>query len=187
MKVLGVITARGGSKSIPRKNIKDLAGKPLIAYTIEAAHKSGVFDRVILSTDDQEIADVAKRFGCEVPFMRPAELAEDTTPHLPVMQHAVRWLKENQGYESDYVAILQPTAPLRQSFHFKEALELLKRLEADSVVSVIEIPGHFHPLWAMKINKHSLGTLYVSDEPFRKRPKRRQDLAKAYAPSGSLY
>ena len=96
MTILGVITARGGSKSIPRKNIKELAGKPLIAYTIEAAKESGVFDRIILSTDDQEIADVAKRYGVEVPFLRPAEFAPDTTPHLSVMQHAVTWLKEHE-------------------------------------------------------------------------------------------
>src|SRR3990167_5520997 len=90
MKILGVITARGGSKGIPGKNIKSFLGKPLIAHTIEMALASGVFDRLILSTDDQKIADVAKGFRCEVPFLRPAELAADNTPHIPVMQHAGR-------------------------------------------------------------------------------------------------
>lgn len=187
MRILGVITARGGSKSIPRKNIKELGGKPLIAYTIEAAKESGIFDRIILSTDDKEIADVARRYGCEVPFLRPAELAQDTTPHLPVMQHAVTWLKEHEDYEPDYVAILQPTAPLRQAFHLREAAELLKKTGADSVVSMVEIPGHFNPHWAVSVDEQGLGRLLVSGEPIRKRIPRRQSLPKAYAHSGALY
>ena len=146
-KILGVITARGGSKGIPGKNIKLLAGKPLISYTIEAAKKSGVFDRLILSTDDESIARVAKDYGCDVPFMRPKDLAEDKTAHLPVLQHAVNWLKENENYSPDAVMILQPTAPLRQDFHIKEATELFFRSGADSVVSVSEIPQHFSPHW----------------------------------------
>ena len=89
VKVLGVITARGGSKGIPGKNLKPLAGKPLLAYTIEAARRSGAFDRVILSTDDEAIAAAGRDLGCDVPFIRPADLAHDETPHLPVMQHAV--------------------------------------------------------------------------------------------------
>lgn len=187
MTILGVITARGGSKSIPRKNIKDLAGKPLIAWTIEAAKSSGVFDRVILSTDDREIADIGKRFGAEVPFLRPPELAQDTTPHLPVMQHAVTWLKEHDHYEPDYVCILQPTAPLRRAFHLREAVELLTRTGADSVVSMVEIPGHFSPHWAVEVDDQGLGKLLLSKEPIRKRVPRRQNLPKAYAHSGAIY
>ncbi len=187
MRILGVITARGGSKGIPRKNVKELAGKPLIAWTIAAAKESGVFDRIILSTDDQEIADVAKRYGCEVPFLRPPELAQDTTPHLPVMQHAVTWLKEHEGYEPDYVAILQPTAPLRQAFHLRDAVELLVKTGADSVVSMVEIPGHHNPYWAVSVDDQGLGKLLVSGEPIRKRIPRRQNLPKAYTHSGALY
>ncbi len=187
MKILGVITARGGSKSIPRKNIRELAGKPLIAWTIEAAKESGVFDRIILSTDDPEIAEVGRKWGIDVPFMRPAELAEDTTPHLPVMQHAVTWLKEQEGYEPDFVAILQPTAPLRQAFHLREAVELLRKTGADSVVSMVEIPGHFSPYWAVEVDENGLGTLLVSGEPIKKRIPRRQSLPKAYAHSGAIY
>ena len=97
MKVLGVITARGGSKGIPGKNLKLLGGRPLIAYTIDAARQSGVLDRLILSTDDAAIAEVAQGLGCEVPFLRPPELARDDTPHLPVMQHAVEWLAANDS------------------------------------------------------------------------------------------
>lgn len=187
MKILGVITARGGSKSIPRKNIKELAGKPLIAWTIEAATSSNVFGRVILSTDDDEIAAIGKKFGAEVPFMRPKELAEDTTPHLPVMQHAVNWLKEHEGYEPDFVAILQPTAPLRQAFHLREAIELLQKTNADSVVAMVEIPGHNSPYWAVKVDEQGLGTLLLSGDPIRKRIPRRQSLPKAYTHSGALY
>ena len=187
MRILGVITARGGSKSIPGKNIKDLAGKPLIAWTIEAAKKSGVFDRIILTTDDAEIAEVGKHWGAEVPFIRPTELAQDTTPHLPVMQHAVGWLKENENYIPDYVCILQPTAPLRQAFHLQGAVDLLKKTGADSVVSVIDIPGHFSPYWAVKIDEQSLGTLLVTGEPIRRRIPRRQNLPKAYTHSGAIY
>ncbi len=187
MKILGVITARGGSKSIPRKNIKELYGKPLIVYTVEAAQKSGVFGRIILSTDDEEIAEVAKRYGVEVPFVRPPELAQDTTPHLPVMQHAVTWLKDQEGYEPDFVAILQPTAPLRQAFHLREAVELLQKTGADSVVSMMEIPGHFSPYWAVKVDGDGLGTLLLSGEPIKKRIPRRQSLPKAYTNNGAIY
>lgn len=187
MRILGVITARGGSKSIPRKNIKELAGKPLIAWTIEAAKESGVFDRVILSTDDDEIAAVGKQWGAEVPFMRPPELAQDATPHLPVMQHALTWLKEHEGYEPDFVCILQPTAPLRQAWHLREAVALLRKTGADSVVSMVDIPGHFSPYWAVKVDSEGLGTLLVSGEPIKKRIPRRQSLPKAYTHSGAIY
>ena len=115
LKVLGVVTARGGSKGIPGKNLKPLAGKPLIAYTIESARESSVFDRLVLSTDDPAIADYARARGCEVPFMRPAELARDETPHLPMScSTPSRWLREHEGYRPDAVMILQPTSPLRR-------------------------------------------------------------------------
>ncbi|MBI2055590.1 MAG: acylneuraminate cytidylyltransferase family protein, partial [Candidatus Sungbacteria bacterium] len=127
MKILGIIPARGGSKSIPRKNIKELGGKPLIAWTIEAAKKSGVFDRIILTTDDSEIAEVGREWGVEVPFMRPNELAEDHTPTLPVIQHTLAWLEDNESYEPDAVMILQPTTPFRQPHHIQEAVQLFRQ------------------------------------------------------------
>lgn len=187
LKVLGVITARGGSKSVPRKNIRELGGKPLILWTIEAAKNSGIFDRIILSTDDAEIASVAKAHGVEVPFMRPAELAQDATPHLPVLQHAIKWLRENENYQPDFVSILQPTAPFRKPWHLKEAFELLQKTGADSVISVAEIPGHSNPMWALKIDEQGLATLFVTGQALRKRIPRRQDLPKAYTNSGHLY
>src|SRR5437773_4762667 len=101
--VLGVITARAGSKGIPGKNTRLLAGRPLVAYTIDAARASGAFDRLILSTDDEQAAAIARKMGCEVPFMRPAALSRDDTPHLPVMQHALAWLRDEQQYRPDWV------------------------------------------------------------------------------------
>ena len=123
-RVLGVITARAGSKGIPGKNTRLLAGKPLIAYTVDAAIASGVFDRVILSTDDERAAAIARELGGEVPFMRPAELCADETPHLPVMQHALAWLRDHQQYSPDWVMILLPTSPLRQPRHIVESVAL---------------------------------------------------------------
>ena len=114
MKVLGIITARGGSKGIPGKNLKMLGGRPLLDYTIDAANDTPL-DRLILSTEDQRIADLGRSLGCEVPFMRPAELARDETPHLPVIQHATKWLLEHEGYKPDIVLTLQPTSPLRSA------------------------------------------------------------------------
>lgn len=185
-KILGVITARGGSKGIPGKNIKNLCGKPLIAYIIEAAINSGVFDKIILSTDEKEISDVAKIFGVETPFMRPAELAQDATSTLPVIQHAVNWLKENESYESDYVAILQPTSPLVQPFHFKEATDLILKTEADSVLSVSEIPENYNPCNAMLIEENGFLKLF-NGNPVRERIARRQDRPKTYHSAGLLY
>ena len=186
-KILGIITARGGSKGIPGKNIKELAGKPLIAYTIEAANTSGVFDRIILSTDDEGIANMARRYECEVPFMRPAELAVDTTPHIPVLQHAVSWLKENENYTPDAVMILQPTAPLRTATHIREAASLFKKSGADSVVSVFEVPGHFHPRWQHTVDDANRLAIFTG-EPFSQIVRRRQDLPhKTYARNGAIY
>lgn len=184
-KILGVITARGGSKGIPGKNIKPLLGKPLLAYTIEAAQASGALDRIILSTDDEQIAEVAKQFGCEVPFLRSKELAEDKTGHLPVAQHAVQWLKDKENYFPDYVMILQPTSPLRQAFHIKGAADLILKSGADSVLSVAEISENFSPHKAMVIESGELKLF--NGQPVRKRIARRQDLGKTYWSIGSIY
>ena len=186
MNILGVITARGGSKGIPGKNIKPLLGKPLIAYTIEAAKASGVFDRIILSTDDEAIARVARAYGCEVPFLRPSELAQDATPHLPVMQHAVSWLKDNNGYSSDYTMILPPTAPLRQPSHIREAVALLQNTRADSVIAVAEIPTQFTPYKAM-VRGDDGSLRLITGSPLWKRALRRQDIPAAYWSVASLY
>ncbi len=187
MKILGLIPARGGSKTIPRKNIKEMCGKPLIAYTIEAAKNAGVFDRIVLTTDDHEIAAVGKSYGAEVPFMRPAELAQDHTPSLPAIQHAVSWLRDKEGYEPDAVMLLQPTAPLRQASHIREAVDLFLESGADSVVSVVPIPAHYSPFWAVVADETGWGRLFLGD-PIRKRVSRRQDFPyPAYSHNGAIY
>ena len=185
-KILGIVTARGGSKGVPGKNIKNLAGKPLIAYTIESAKKSGVFDRIILSTDDPKIAEVAKQYGCEIPFMRPAELAADATQHLPVLRHAVQWLKENEGYYADYSMSLHPTSPLRQPEHIKEAAEIITSTGADSVLGVSPVPGHYTPYRSMTKDAEDRLVL-INGQPVRKRIMRRQDLPESYASNGMIY
>lgn len=149
--ILAIIPARGGSRGIPRKNIKDLAGKPLIAYTIEEAKKSGYLDRIVVSTDDEEIGEVAKRYGGEVPFLRPKELAGDETPDLPVFLHALKWLKENQDYVPDLVVHLRPTSPLREAKHIDEAIELLEGdKSADSVRGVCTPTQNPFKMWQIK-------------------------------------
>lgn len=187
MRILGVITARGGSKSVPRKNIKELGGKPLLAWTSEAAKQSAVLDRLILTTDDEEIAEVGEKWGVEVPFMRPAELAEDATPTLPVLQHAVKWLQDNEQHSPDAVMLLQPTAPLRQASHIREAVKIFEESGADSLVSVVEIPGHHSPYWAEVIDEDGWGRLFTGD-PIRKRITRRQNFPKkTYTHNGAIY
>lgn len=134
--VLAVITARGGSKGIPRKNIKDLGGQPLIAYTIEAAKNSRYLDYFLVSTDDAEIAEISKKFGASVPFMRPAELSTDAAKSIPVIQHAVNWLKDNNGKTFDYVMILQPTSPFRTAEDIDKSIEKIVDTGADSVMGM---------------------------------------------------
>lgn len=187
MKLLGVITARGGSKGIPGKNLKLLGGRPLIAYSIDAAQRSGVFDRLVLSTDDPSIADTARASGCDVPFMRPAELALDSTPHLPVMIHAVAWLRDRESYRCDAVMILQPTSPFRTPDDIRNAVRLLESSGADSVVGVCAVPPHFNPMRMLAADDSGVATLFVSGEPVRRRPVRRQDLPNVWAINEAIY
>jgi len=135
--VLALIPARGGSKSIPRKNIRPFAGHPLIAYSIAAGLAAETVTRVVVSTDDDEIAVIARRYGAETPFLRPAELSQDNTPDLPVFQHALRWLAEQEGYHPEIVVQLRPTSPLRRVRHIDEAVHILvDHPEADSARTV---------------------------------------------------
>jgi N-acylneuraminate cytidylyltransferase len=135
--VLAIIPARGGSKSIPRKNIRPFAGHPLIAYSIAAGQAAATVSRVIVSTDDEEIAAIARRYGAEAPFLRPVEFSRDDTPDLPVFQHALRWLEENEDYLPEIVVQLRPTSPFRRALHIDQAvLRLVERPEADAVRTV---------------------------------------------------
>ncbi|MDD2236880.1 MAG: acylneuraminate cytidylyltransferase family protein [Kiritimatiellae bacterium] len=182
MSILGLITARGGSKGIPRKNIVDLGGKPLIAWTIEAAQQSQSIDRVLVSTDDEEIADVARSSGAEVPFMRPEKLARDGSAHIPVIQHALQWIKQDEGALPDFVCLLQPTSPFRTSAHIDAAVQLLHEKKADAVVSVCE--AKTHPFLTRKLDENGLL------QPFMSIPSgylRRQDFPPAYEINGAIY
>ncbi|MGH9802132.1 MAG: cytidylyltransferase domain-containing protein [Blastocatellia bacterium] len=183
MKVLGLIPARGGSKGMPRKNIRLLAGKPLLAYTAESALASKLLTRIILSTDDEEIAEVGRNCGVEVPFLRPAELAEDATPTLPVVQHAVRFL-ESQGERFDAVCLLQPTNPLRRTSDIDGCIELLESAEADAVFTMLAVPAEHNPHWVYF--KNADGSLWLSTGEATPIP-RRQSLPTAFHREGSVY
>lgn len=187
MKVLGVITARGGSKGVPGKNLKRLAGKPLLAYTIEAARACPALDRVILSTEDAAIAELGRTLGCEVPFVRPAELSRDDTPHLPVIQHAAAWMRDHAGYVPDAVMVLQPTSPLRTATDITTAIALLESSGADSVLTVSEVPAHNHPSRTLRLDADGNAVLFATGEPVRKRINRRQDLPDAWIMNGAIY
>ena len=142
---------------------------------------------MILSTEDDEIAAVARGLGCDVPFMRPAELARDETPHLPVMQHAVAWLREHENYRPDAVMILQPTSPLRRAEDIRAAVQLLAESGADSVLTVSEVSPHVHPMRMLRVADDGTATLFVSGDPVRRRINRRQDLPAAWIMNGSIY
>ncbi len=183
MRIVGLITARGGSKGVPRKNIKLLAGKPLLAYTAEAALAARLLTRVVLSTDDEEIAAVGRACGVSVPFLRPAELAQDTTPTLPVLQHALRWLM-NAGETFDALCLLQPTNPLRRAADIDACIELFIKQQADTVFTVLRVPAEHNPHWVYF--KSEDGSLRLSTGEAVPIP-RRQELPDAFHREGSVY
>jgi len=148
--ILALIPARGGSKGIPRKNIRDFAGYPLIAWSIAAGLKSELVTRVIVSTDDDEIAAVAREFGAETPFLRPAEFAQDNTTDLPVFEHALEWLRENEGYVPDVVVQLRPTSPIRPRGLVDDSIRiLLAHEDADCVRGVVSAGQNPHKMWRL--------------------------------------
>lgn len=151
-KVLAIIPARGGSKRLPGKNIRPLAGKPLIAYSIEDGLSSDLINRVIVSTDEPKIAQVAKEYGAEVPFLRPSALAEDHVSDVPVLSHALQWLEENEEYYADIVVLLRPTTPLRNDSLIDRCITRLVTTGADSVRSVRSV-GYWHPYWMLKVRE----------------------------------
>lgn len=148
--VLAIIPARGGSKTIPRKNIKDFAGYPLISYSIAAGLQSEMITRVIVSTDDEEIAEISRRYGAEVPFMRPDAYSQDQTPDLPVFEHALNWLKEHDGYRPEIVVQLRPTSPLRRMWHIDQAVwKLIQHPQADSIRTVVIPFQNPYKMWTI--------------------------------------
>jgi N-acylneuraminate cytidylyltransferase/CMP-N,N'-diacetyllegionaminic acid synthase len=181
-RVLAVIIARGGSKGLPLKNIRLLAGKPLIAYTIDAALQARLLDRTVVSTDDRQIAEIARQYGAEIPFLRPPELAQDETTVYPVLSHAVQWLENCEGYRPDYVMLLQPTSPLRTAGDIDNAIVLALERNADGVVSLCETKHH--PYWTKRVTEDGQ---VVEFAPLDRAYDRRQELPRAYALNGAIY
>ncbi len=182
LRAIGLITARGGSKGLPRKNIRPLAGKPLIAWTIEAALNSRQLDRVIVSTDSEEIAQVAQAWGAEVPFLRPAELAQDHSDHLSVAEHAIRWLEANDHICPNYLLLLQPTSPFRTAADIVAAVDIARQHNAIAVIGVTRMKTH--PFQARQILADgTLGEIAISDVAYM----RRQALPPVYAINGAIY
>jgi CMP-N,N'-diacetyllegionaminic acid synthase len=182
MRILAIICARGGSKGVPNKNIRLLNGKPLIAYTIECAKKYTKFDRIIVSTDSPKIAEVAKQYGADVPFLRPKELATDTSPKIPVLQHAVRYLEQEENDHYDLIVDLDPTSPLRIVEDIENCVNKMIGKNPNVVFSVT--PAHKNPYFNMVEEKD--GKVYLCkklDRPIT----RRQDAPTVYAMNASIY
>ena len=181
-KVLGVIPARGGSKGLPGKNIREINGRPLIAWSIRAAQGSRLLDRTIVSTDDKDIAGVARTFGCEVPFMRPSELASDTANSTDVALHALEACQVEDG-EYGFLVFIEPTSPLRTSDDIDAALELLaSHPRAESIVSVAQAEAA-HPAFCLTTAPD--GLIKPLDSEIKS--LRRQDLSEVYFPEGTIY
>ena len=181
-RILAVITARGGSRGIPQKNIRTLLDKPLIAYSIQAALQSRTLTKIIVSTDDETIAHVSKQYGADVPFLRPKHLASDTATSLSVLQHAVRYLEEEEDFPANIIVCLQPTSPLRSAEDIDQAVTLCLSSGADSVVSLCQV--EHHPYWMKKV---VAGRVYPLMEIADEKYPRRQDLPPVYQLNGAIY
>lgn len=181
-KILAIILARGGSKGIPGKNIKNLAGKPLIAYTIEEALKSKYIDKLILSTDDKEIAEVGEKHGAQVPFLRPKKLATDTATSEKAMLHTINCMEKNKDFNSQLVMLLQPTSPLRKVEDIDNSIEKIIDKKGDSLIGLSK--AEKHPYWMMEIRD---GKVVPYNENKRKKYTRRQDLPEIYNINGAIY
>lgn len=180
--IIGLITARGASKGIPRKNIANAGGRPLLAWTIEAARASRHLSRTIVSTDCQQVADVASKWGAQVPFMRPKRLARDGSPHIDVVLHAIEWLSRHERFRPNYVVLLQPTSPLRTAEDIDGAIDLALDRQPEAVVSVVE--SHMHPYLTRRMTDDGILKEFI---PNNVAYPRRQDLPAAYFINGAVY
>jgi len=181
MRILGTICARGGSKGVKNKNIRNLAGKPLIAYTIEYLKSWGKTYRIVCSTDSEKIADIAKKYGAEIPFMRPAELATDISGKLEVIQHIVRFCEKQENKKYDIVVDLDPTAPLREKKFLSEAFEIFMKSDANNLYSVSK--SRKNPYFNMvELDENDYAHLSKKSEV-----KRRQDAKQVYDMNASIY
>lgn len=179
--VLAIIGARAGSKGVPGKNTIDVAGAPLIAWSIRACQGASCIARTIVSTDSEEIAGVSRTHGAEVPFLRPEELARDETPAAPFVLHALAWLKDHDAYVPEYFVLIQPTSPLRTSEDIDGALGVANEKSADAVVSVTPVTRH--PFWTKGISDDGRLVDFFPDVV----KERRQLLPPAYALNGAIY
>lgn len=182
-KILAIIPARGGSKGVILKNIKPLAGKPLINYTIESAQQSQLIDRLILSSEDDNIIEVAKKSGVEIPFKRPEHLAGDNSSSLEVVQHAINFYEKKNLY-FDAVLLLQPTTPFREKGFMDKAIKKFLKGNYDALVSVRTVPHQYNPHWVLEPDKNDYLKISTGED---KMIKRRQDLPKAFYRDGSIY
>jgi CMP-N,N'-diacetyllegionaminic acid synthase len=180
--ILALVPARGGSKGLPGKNVRPLAGHSLIEYAARVARESGVVDRAVITTESPELAAEGRRAGLEAPFLRPAALAADDTPMQPVIEHALDALA-SAGVRPEIVLLLQPTSPLRTPAHLREAVRLLRETAADSVVSVVEVPRHLSPDYVMRVEGGQLKPFL----PEGARVTRRQDARQAFVRDGTVY
>lgn len=180
--VLALIPARGGSKRLPRKNIRLLANRPLIAYTIEAGQQSHYIDDLIVSTDDREIADIAISYGAQVPFIRPSALAQDKSSNFEVIQHALLNYSKIAKRAYDYIVYLQPSSPLRDYSDIDNAILLMQKKNADAVISVSETDHS--PLWCNTLPPDLSMVSFLSEDA---KLKRSQDLATYYRLNGAIY
>ncbi|MBC8578964.1 acylneuraminate cytidylyltransferase family protein [Zhenhengia yiwuensis] len=179
-KILAIIPARGGSKGIKNKNIVDLCNRPLISYSIIAALESKYIDKVVVSTDSEEIAEVARNYDAEVPFLRPKEFASDTAKTIDAVMHCIETLEE-MGQTYDYLVLLQPTQPLRQAYHIDEAIELLMDKDEVSLISVRRVIDH--PILIRTIDEVGNGVNLMNQSS----TQRRQDFKQYYKVNGSIY
>lgn len=185
MKILGIIPARGGSKGIPRKNLKIINGKTLLQYAVDSGQDSNYINKLIVSTEDTEIREKSLELKCDV-IKRPNELAADDTPSFAVIQHILKYLRTNILYSPDIIVLIQPTAPLRNSNHIDEAIEKLIKNDCDSVVSVSEVPSHYHHSWQMLIEGNDFLVTKNRDD-LGKLTYQRQKLEKSFFRNGAVY
>lgn len=183
MKILGLIPAREGSKGIPGKNIRTLGHQPLIAFTIKDGLEAQYLDKVAVSTDGEKIAEVARNHGAEVPFIRPKELAQDQTPSIDVVLHAIDFF-EQKGEFFDAICLLQPTSPFKPKGFIDDCIQKFKDTNADSLISVLEVPHEYNPHWTFEMGDD--GNLSIATGEQTLIP-RRQELPKAYHRDGSVY
>lgn len=185
---LGLVLARGGSKRIPRKNIKEFLGKPLIAWSIEAGLESGVLDRLVLSTDDEEIAAIGKKYGAEVPFMRPLELASDTALADDTIRHAIKWLMDNEKYNAEWVFLFEPTAPAKRPFHLRDVVKIIEEhKDFDSVAGISEFPFCYSYTMQVRLDSRNFVSRAYDGALLKDMPKSSREIPKSYLPNPQIY